>query len=281
MPLQIPPELLFPTGATTPLPEAAVQEFLVCVRKISCPSGRQQVFEAFKKAFCRVLGDSYFPSSNEGWAESDLSSAADKAAGNAAGFIRAFVEACETLEKLNVVVPDHALINHLLAQYHSPFRIENEQLIASSSFVAPPDAFEDAASVASKAFFEAEGLVKKGQAPSAIDRIHTALHAYLLDTCRDANLAVGGDPTTAQLFKLLREHHPAFQPTGPRYEDVNRILRSFASVVDAMSSIRNRASLAHVNPLLEEPETIVVINAAYTIFKYVQDSLGRCRDHTI
>lgn len=277
MPLQMSPELLFPTGSTTPLPDDAVQGFLVYARRINSPSGRKDVLEKFKRVFCRVSGEPYYSSSSEGWAESDLCSAADKAAENAPGFIQAFVEGCEALQNGGAVVPDHSIINHLLVQHHVPFRIENGELVASSNFVAPPEEPEDAESLASKAFSEAAGLVKKGQAPSAIDRIHTALHAYLRETCNNVNVAIGNDPTTAQLFKFLREHHPAFQPTGPRHEDVNRVLRSFASVVDAMSPIRNKASLAHANPLLEEPEAIVVVNAAYTIFRYIQDSLGRYR----
>lgn len=281
MPLQMPPELLFPTGPTTPLADAAAQEFLNYARRVSSPNGRKSVLEEFKRAFCRVSGEPYNSSSSEGWAESDLIAAADKAAENAPGFVQAFVEACEALQRAGAVVPDHALINHVLGQHHVPFRIENGELIPSSSFVAPPETRQDAASIASRAFSEAAGLVKTGQAPSAIDRIHTALHAYLLEICTSAGIAVGNDPTTAQVFKLLRDSHPAFQPTGPRHEDVNRILRSFASVVDSMSPIRNKASLAHANPLLEGPEAIAVVNAAYTIFRYVQDSLARHRGGAI
>jgi hypothetical protein len=271
----MPPELLFPTGATTSLPDAAVHEFLNYARRVNSSNGRQSVFEEFKRAFCRISGEPYYSSSSEGWAESDMCTAADKAAENAPGFIQAFVEACEALRIAGAVVPDHALMNHVLGLHHVPFRIENGELVASSNFVAPPEKPGDAASTAARAFSEAAGLVRTGQAPSAIDRIHTALHAYLLEICVNARIEVGNDPTTTQLFKSLRDSHPAFQPTGPRHEDVNRILRSFASVVDALSPIRNKASLAHANPLLEGPEAIAVVNAAYTIFRYVQDSLVR------
>lgn len=275
MPLQMPPELLFPTGPTTPLPLAAVEDFLVLARRVDSGSNRKYVFEEFKRAFCRVSGERYYSSSSEGWAESDLSDAAGKAAENAPGFIQAFFDTCEELQNVGGIVPDSTLINHLLDQHGVLFRIENRELVVSSTFVAPPEALQDAASVAAKAFSEAAGLVKKGQAPSAIDRIHTALHAYLKETCDSAGIATGNDPTTAELFKLLRQGHPAFQPAGTRHEDVTRILRTFASAIDALSPIRNKASLAHANPLLEEPEAVAVINAAYTIFRYVQDSLGR------
>lgn len=146
------------------------------------------VFEEYKRAFCRVSGEPYHSSSSEGWAESDLGLAARKAAENAPGFIQAFFEACEALQGRGAVVPDHSLINHLLAQQHVPFRIEDGQLVASSQFVAPPDVPKDAASTASRAFSEAAGLVKKGQASSAIDRIHTALQAYLLELCGSAGI---------------------------------------------------------------------------------------------
>lgn len=274
MPLQMPPELLFPTGAPTPLPQAAMEDFLSYARKIHSENGRKYIFEEFKRAFSRVSGEPYYSSSSEGWAESDFCATAIKAAEHAPGFIQAYVEACEALGNAGAVVPAESLINHVLLERHVPFRIENGELVASSNFVAPPDAPDDAASTASKAFSEAAGLVKTGQAPSAIDRIHTALHAFFRETCTNEGIEVGNNPTTAQIFKLLRERHPAFQPSGPRHDDVTRILRSFASVVDAMSPIRNKASLAHANPLLEAPEAIVVVNAAYTIFRYVQTKLG-------
>lgn len=277
MSLQLPPELLFPTGAPTPLPDAAVEGFLSYARKIHSESGRKHIFEEFKRAFSRVSGEPYYPSSSESWAESDFSSAAMKAAQHAPGFIQAYVEACEALENAGAVVPAHSLINHVLSEHAVPFRIENGELISSSNFVAPPDAPDNAASIASMAFSEAAGLVRTGHAPSAVDRIHTALHAFLRETCESEGIEVGNDPTITQIFKLLREHHPAFQPAGPRSDDIARILRSFASVVDAMSPIRNKASMAHANPLLEGPEAIVVVNAAYTILRYAQDRLGRYR----
>ncbi|WP_367947664.1 abortive infection family protein [Halomonas sp. TA22] len=39
--------------------------------------------------------------------------------------------------------------------------------------------------------------------------------------------------------------------------------------------LRNRASLAHANELLDEPEATVALNAVYTIFRYIQDCIKR------
>lgn len=48
-----------------------------------------------------------------------------------------------------------------------------------------------------------------------------------------------------------------------------------ATVLDALSPIRNKATLVHVNPLLDEPEALAVVNAASTVFRYIQDSVQR------
>ena len=42
-----------------------------------------------------------------------------------------------------------------------------------------------------------------------------------------------------------------------------------------MSTIRNRASLAHANQLLDEPEAALVLNAISTLFHYIEDCVAR------
>ena len=49
------------------------------------------------------------------------------------------------------------------------------------------------------------------------------------------------------------------------------------TAIDAFSTIRNKASLAHANELLDEPEAMAMVNGMFTIFRYVQDSLRRYR----
>ncbi|WP_146680423.1 hypothetical protein [Oceanococcus atlanticus] len=135
MPLQMPSEFLFPTGAPIPLSGAAVEEFLSYARKVHSEHGRKHIFEEFKRAFSRVAGEAYYPSSCESWAESDFCTAAYAAAEHAPGFIQAYAEACEALENGGAVVPAPTLINHILSEHSVPFRIENGELVASSNFV--------------------------------------------------------------------------------------------------------------------------------------------------
>jgi hypothetical protein len=53
------------------------------------------------------------------------------------------------------------------------------------------------------------------------------------------------------------------------------VLNAFASVLDAMLSVRNQASVAHPNAaLLDEPEARLVINASRTLLHYLDDKLS-------
>jgi hypothetical protein len=124
--------------------------------------------------------------------------------------------------------------------------------------------------VVEAAIKDAEHLIPSRGAVNGLDRVHTTLHGYLLVACDDAGITYGDDPGVTDLYKLLRRQHPALQATGPRADDVEKILRSFSAVLDAMNPLRNRASLAHPNPtLLAEAEAMLVINAARTILHYL------------
>ena len=112
-------------------------------------------------------------------------------------------------------------------------------------------------------------LVTNG-ATSGLDRIHAALHGYLKQLCDVATLTYPSNPTVAQLFKVVREQHPAFSGQTPYHEQVRRALNSFASVVDVLNSMRNNASAAHPNEaLLGEAEAMFLINATRTLLHYL------------
>lgn len=275
MPLYVPAELQFATTTSTPLAENVADEFLSIAKRITSESGKKRVLETFKEYFCTASGSTYSTSSNLSWAESDLSYAAENASHNAAGFIAAFYDACEQLEKSGSSVPNSNFINKLLDANDVPFQIIDSSLIQTTEYVSPPEVAPTSAAVVSRALADAKALIGENSASSAIDRAHTALHGYLIELCEDNGIETPSDITTTRSFKLLRQKHPAFHPTGPRSDDISRLLQSFATSIDAMTPIRNKASLAHANELLDEPEARAVINAIYTIFRYVQDCLHR------
>ena len=275
MPLYVPPELQFSVTGSAPLPESAVEAFLSIARKITSDKGRQRVLERFKEHFCNASGSSYAPSSTVSWAESDLNSAANGAAENAAGFIAAFYHACEDLERSGSSVPNSDFINKMLDDNNVPFQIIDGSLIQTTDYIPPPEILPTSAEVVARALADAKALVGHGNASSAIDRAHTALHGYLLELCSNVAIDTTLDTTISAAFKLLRTNHPAFQATGPRADDISRLLKSFATSIDSFTPIRNKASLAHANELLDEPEARAVISAIYTVFRYIQDCLHR------
>lgn len=121
-----------------------------------------------------------------------------------------------------------------------------------------------------RALADAEHLIRAKGASSGVDRVHTALHGYLLTLCDQLPQSPPGDSGTTQLLKFLRKHHPALQVSGPRSSDIERVLTAFGSVVDALNPVRNRASGAHPNPsVLDEPEAMLVVNAVRTLLAYL------------
>lgn len=76
-------------------------------------------------------------------------------------------------------------------------------------------------------------------------------------------------------LKMLRQSHPALAATGPRAEDITRILGALATVLDSLNPIRNNASVAHPNTeLLDNAEAPLVVNAARTVFAYLDAKLS-------
>lgn len=126
-----------------------------------------------------------------------------------------------------------------------------------------------------RALGDAENLIRTSGATRAVDRIHTELHGHLLAVCEGAGIEIEEGATSTRALKLLRQHHPALQATGPRADDITRVLNSLANVLDTLNPIRNNASVAHPNiQLLDDPEALLAINAGRPIFAYLDAKLG-------
>lgn len=132
-----------------------------------------------------------------------------------------------------------------------------------------------ASDVLKRALADAETLIRKNGAVSAVDRIHTALHGYLKVVCDRAKIEYSSDPSLTQLFKLLRENHPAFAGSRIGSEEINKILRGCAAIIDALNPLRNRASVAHPNDsLLADEEAMLVVNLTRSILHYLDTKLS-------
>jgi hypothetical protein len=120
-----------------------------------------------------------------------------------------------------------------------------------------------------RAIKDAEALIQSTGAPSSVDRVHTALHAHLMAVCTKAQIAYLEDAGVTALFKVIREQHPAFRDLGPRGAEVTQVVRSCATILDALGPVRNRASGAHPNPTVLPPaEAMLVVNIVRTLLHY-------------
>lgn len=124
--------------------------------------------------------------------------------------------------------------------------------------------------VVERAIRDAKTLIKESGATSGVDRIHTALHGYLIAVCRSENIPVKENSSITELFKLLKERHPAFQAQVPSHDDIVKIQRSISNIIDALNTLRNKGSVAHPNDnLLKEDEAMFVINVSQAILHYI------------
>lgn len=122
-----------------------------------------------------------------------------------------------------------------------------------------------------RALDDADSLMRTSGPQSAVDRVHTAMHGYLLSLCDDAGIVHGDRPTINQLFKVLRAEHPSLGSLGVRAADVAKMLGSMASILDALNPVRNNASMAHPNStLVGEAEAVLFINTVRTLLTYLE-----------
>ena len=134
---------------------------------------------------------------------------------------------------------------------------------------------ESSSKVVRQAIIDAGLLLSAGSSVSAVDRMHTALHGYLVEICSSAGLGgVGDELSLAQLWKKLRTDHPAFRGDIPHISFTDRLMGGITGGLDVMGPLRNRGSMAHPNEnLLQEPEARLAVNFAHSVLNYVNGRL--------
>ncbi len=126
-----------------------------------------------------------------------------------------------------------------------------------------------------RAIMDAESLINTSGSTSAVDRVHTQLHGYLMAVCEGAAIPYERCDSMVALLRKVRTGHPVLADLGTRGQDIERVLYAFGSVLDALLPVRNRASVAHPNSeLLGDAEARLVINAVRTIVTYLDGKLS-------
>jgi Abortive infection C-terminus len=124
--------------------------------------------------------------------------------------------------------------------------------------------------VVEEALRNAETLIGIHGPASGLDRVHTALHGYLLSACAKAGIPVKRNSAVTELFARLREQHPALAISDPQEKQrIDQILRGMARIIDALDPLRNMKTLAHPNPLLSDAEAMLAINLVRTMLRYL------------
>lgn len=151
-----------------------------------------------------------------------------------------------------------------------------ESLQAEAYGMIVPEVVPAGSETAAAALADAQILLEARGATSAVDRVHTGMHGFLKAACGEAGIQFEDEATPNQLLKLLLDAHPALQDLGPRGQEVRRMVRTSAAIIDAMGTLRNRASLAHPNEeLLDREEALLVINLARSLLRFLDSKLRK------
>jgi Abortive infection C-terminus len=107
-------------------------------------------------------------------------------------------------------------------------------------------------------------------------RLDTSLHGHLQYLCDGAGIDYDKrDDATTALLKKLRREHPQLQDLGPRSQDIEKVLNAAGAMLDALTPVRNNASLAHPNKdLIGRDEAQLVVNAGRTLLAYLDAKIG-------
>jgi len=129
--------------------------------------------------------------------------------------------------------------------------------------------------IVERAISDAEQLLNTNGATSGVDRIHTAMHGYLIAACDTETIEHTENATCNTLLKLLRKHHSKLQNLGHREQDIEQLLNSSAAILNVLNPLRNQASVAHPNKqLLGKDEAMLVINISRSLLHYLDSKLS-------
>lgn len=124
---------------------------------------------------------------------------------------------------------------------------------------------------------QCQTLISQHNCRSAIDRAHTALHGYLKETCKKADLQINlSNPKIQDYWSKLKQEHPLFLiEHSQSHLPINQIVNAIAKMLENLNEIRNNRSFSHPNEeIINEPEAKFVINLFRSILQYVDQKVA-------
>lgn len=184
------------------VPDGAVDEFLAMISKVATQGSRKGVLEHFKRHFCAAIGTTHVRSSDESWAETDLTNFMRSAADNAPLFIEALFDACESLRNRSPewFVPDYPMINKVLGKHNVGYEVQppillmRDQAAPVVSVSEPPATLaEQAIEMFQKSLERSEELLSQNRPREAVQEI-----LWLLETASTAFQGIETEAGTVQ-----------------------------------------------------------------------------------
>ncbi|WP_274482693.1 abortive infection family protein [Paenibacillus polymyxa] len=124
---------------------------------------------------------------------------------------------------------------------------------------------------------QCQTMISQHNCSSAIDRAHTALHGYLKETCKKADLQINlSNPKIQDYWSKLKQEHPLFLiEHSQSHLPINQIVNAVSKMLEGLNEIRNNRSFSHPNEeIIKEPEAKFVINLFRSILQYVDQKVA-------
>lgn len=138
---------------------------------------------------------------------------------------------------------------------------------------APVDGLEAIAPQGTERGFEAlaravRDSIERNEPETGLDRLHTFVSKLIRTLSEKRGIATGKDKP---LHSMFGEYVKALRGAGVIESDMTeRILKSSISTMEAFNRVRNDASLAHDNPMLNYDESLLIFNHVCSAIRFVK-----------
>lgn len=119
---------------------------------------------------------------------------------------------------------------------------------------------------------QANTLISNHSYGSAVDRTHTAIHAYLTDLCKEAGIIFDSKTVKIQdMWQQMKIDHPSFQINMKDHQKpINQTVNAISKILENMNHIRNNHGFSHPNEeIIDEQEARFIINLSRVLLLYI------------
>ena len=124
----------------------------------------------------------------------------------------------------------------------------------------------------SKAIDDADLFIREGKMDSAVDRIHTALHGYLIELLAKFKDEFDKEESLPTLFKNLYTRYKSVILPESIGNRIQTVLRSGSGIINTINELRNNNTIVHPNEqLIQKREAQLVLRLTNALVDYIED----------